>query len=139
MKTIHVLDEVLEINTTLFAINSHVKDYNLCWHINKVLDIELKKQYNAKTAGSFFVCEFGGGSQNPPYLLQGGSQNPPYLLQGGHEIHSGGTCQRDFKSSIQKISNIFRRSAAYLTLSSSFRKLKLIKITDLLHTCITIT
>ena len=59
MKTTHVLDEVLELNTTAFAINSHVKDYNLCWHINKVLDIELKKRYDANAASSFFVCEFG--------------------------------------------------------------------------------
>jgi len=59
MKTIHVLDEVLELDTTAFAINSHVKDYNLCWHINQALDIELKKQYNIKTAGSFFSCELG--------------------------------------------------------------------------------
>ena len=59
MKTTHVLDEVLELNTTALAINSHVKGYNLCWHINKVLGIELKKQYNTKTTGSFFACEFG--------------------------------------------------------------------------------
>ena len=59
MKIIHVLDEVLDLNTTVFAINSHVKDYNLCWHINKVLDIELKKKYNTKIEGSFFACEFG--------------------------------------------------------------------------------
>ena len=59
MKITHVLDEVPDLNTTAFAINSHVKDYNLCWHINKALEIELKKQYNTKTEGSFFVCEFG--------------------------------------------------------------------------------
>ena len=59
MKKTYVLDEVLELNTTAFAINSHVKDYNLCWHVNKALDMELKKQYNSKTEGSFFACEFG--------------------------------------------------------------------------------
>ena len=59
MKTTHVLDEVLDLNTSAFAINSHVKDYNLCWHINKALEIELKKQYNTKTEGSFFAWEFG--------------------------------------------------------------------------------
>ena len=59
MKTTYVLDAVSELNTTVLAINSHVKDYNLCWHINKILGTELKKQYNAKTAGSFFACEFG--------------------------------------------------------------------------------
>ena len=59
MKITHVLDEVLELNTTAFAINSHVKDYHLCWYINKALGIELKKQYNTKTACSFFACELG--------------------------------------------------------------------------------
>ena len=59
MKITHVLDEVLDLNTTAFAINSHVKDYNLCWYINKALDIELKKKYNTKIEGSFFDCEFG--------------------------------------------------------------------------------
>ena len=59
MKKTYVLDEVLELNTTAFAINSHAKDYNLCWYINKALAIELKKQYNANIAGSFFACEFG--------------------------------------------------------------------------------
>ena len=59
MKITHVLDEVLDLNTTAFAVNSHVKDYNLCWHINKVLDIELKKQYNTKTEVSLFASEFG--------------------------------------------------------------------------------
>ena len=59
MKTTYVLDDVFELNTTAIAINSHVKDYNLCWHINKALAIELKKQHNTKTAGSFFACEFG--------------------------------------------------------------------------------
>ena len=59
MKITHVLDEVLDLNTTVFAINSHVKGYNLCWHINKALDIELKKQYNTKTEASLFASEFG--------------------------------------------------------------------------------
>ena len=59
MKTTYVLDDVFELNTTAIAINSHVKDYNLCWHINKALGIELKKKYNTIAAGSFFACEFG--------------------------------------------------------------------------------
>ena len=54
MKITHVLDEVIELNTTVFAINSHVKGYNLCWHINRALAIDLKKQYNTKAAVSFF-------------------------------------------------------------------------------------
>ncbi len=43
MKTIHTLEEVTDLGLTIFAINSHVKSYSLCWHINKALGINLKK------------------------------------------------------------------------------------------------
>ena len=49
MKTIHTLEEVTILDLTVFAINSHVKDYNLCWHINRTLEIDLKKNKGAKT------------------------------------------------------------------------------------------
>ena len=48
MKTIHTLKEVAGIDLTVFGINSHVKDYNLCWHINKILDFDLIKNNGAK-------------------------------------------------------------------------------------------
>ena len=57
MKTTFVLEDVLELNTTAFAINSHVKDYNLCWHINKALGFELKKKQNINVPESFFLFE----------------------------------------------------------------------------------
>ena len=50
MKTVHTLKEVADLDLTVFAINSHVKDYNLCWQINKILDLELKKNKGATTS-----------------------------------------------------------------------------------------
>ena len=47
MKTIHTLEEVTSLDLTIFAINSHIKAYSLCWHINKALGINLKKNKGA--------------------------------------------------------------------------------------------
>ena len=48
MKTTHVLAESIEIDATAFAINSHEKDYKLCWHINKGLSVFFKKEQESK-------------------------------------------------------------------------------------------
>ena len=48
MKTTYVLTESIEIDATAFAINSHEKDYKLCWHINKGLSTFLKKEREPK-------------------------------------------------------------------------------------------
>ena len=37
MKTVHIIEEEIKLDMTVLAINSHVKGYNLCWHINKKL------------------------------------------------------------------------------------------------------
>ena len=50
MKTVHTLKEVTDLDLTVFGINSHVKGYNLCWHINKILAIDLKKNKGTKTS-----------------------------------------------------------------------------------------
>jgi len=47
MRTIHTLEEVTSLDLTIFAINSHIKAYSLCWHINKTLGINLKKNKGA--------------------------------------------------------------------------------------------
>ena len=52
MKTIHTLEEVTDLGLTIFAINSHTKPYSLCWHINKILGFDLKKNKGA------FVSDF---------------------------------------------------------------------------------
>ena len=48
MKTTYVLTESIEIDATAFAINSHEKDYKLCWHINKGLSAFLIKEREPK-------------------------------------------------------------------------------------------
>ena len=48
MKTTYVLAESIEIDATAFAINSHEKDYKLCWHINKGLSVFFKKEQESK-------------------------------------------------------------------------------------------
>ena len=37
MKTVHIIDDEIKLDMTVLAVNSHVKGYNLCWHINKKL------------------------------------------------------------------------------------------------------
>ena len=48
MKTTYVLTESIEIDATALAINSHEKDYKLCWHINKGLSVFFKKEQEPK-------------------------------------------------------------------------------------------
>ena len=35
MKTVHIIEDEIKLDMTVLAVNSHVKGYNLCWHINK--------------------------------------------------------------------------------------------------------
>ena len=37
MKTVHIIEDEIKLDMTVLAVNSHVKGYNLCWHINKKL------------------------------------------------------------------------------------------------------
>ena len=48
MKTTYVLAESIEIDANAFAINSHEKDYKLCWHINKGLSVFFKREQEPK-------------------------------------------------------------------------------------------
>ena len=58
MKTTHILTESIEIDATAFAINSHEKDYKLCWHINKCLLTYLKKEREPKQIDKKIVTIF---------------------------------------------------------------------------------
>jgi len=44
MKTVHIIDDEIKLDMTVLAVNSHVKGYNLCWHINKKLCINFIKK-----------------------------------------------------------------------------------------------
>ena len=43
MKTVHIIEDEIKLDMTVLAINSHVKGYNLCWHINKKLSTNFIK------------------------------------------------------------------------------------------------
>ena len=60
MKTVHIIDDEIKLDMTVLAVNSHVKGYNLCWHINKKLCINfIKKEIfiaeNKETLSAFEV------------------------------------------------------------------------------------
>ena len=44
MKTVHIIDDEIKLDMTVLAVNSHVKGYNMCWHINKKLCINFIKK-----------------------------------------------------------------------------------------------
>ena len=43
MKTVHIIDDEIKLDMTVLAVNSHVKGYSLCWHINKRLSTNFTK------------------------------------------------------------------------------------------------
>ena len=80
MKTIHTLEEVTALDLTVFAINSHVKDYNLCWHINKILNLDLKKKKGAKTNQKEIFSCFEFVDEEQKILLVQNKSKKGYLL-----------------------------------------------------------
>ena len=64
MKTTYVLSRSIEIDATAFGINSHEKDYKLCWHINKGLSTYFKKEREpkqiSKKAFAVFTTKYDG-------------------------------------------------------------------------------
>lgn len=43
MKTVHIIDDEIKLDMTVLAVNSHIKGYSLCWHINKGLSTNFTK------------------------------------------------------------------------------------------------
>ena len=43
MKTVHIIEDEIKLDMTVLAVNSHVKGYKLCWHINKKLNANFIK------------------------------------------------------------------------------------------------
>jgi len=80
MKTVHTLKEVADLDLTVFGINSHVKGYNLCWHINKTLDIELVKKKGAKASEKETFSCFEFMLEEQKILLVQNKSKKGYLL-----------------------------------------------------------
>ena len=120
MKTIHTLEEVTALDLTVFAINSHVKNYNLCWHINKMLNLDLKKKKGAKTnQKEIFSCfEFVGEEQK--ILLAQNKFKKGYLLSKKKKI--------DYFLIFEPSINLDSRKEILLKLSESSKILLIFEI-----------
>ena len=120
MRTIHSLKEVADLNLTVFAINSHVKDYNLCWHINKILNIELVKKKGVKTIEkeTFSCFEFMFEEQKT--LLVQNKSNKGYLLSDKKKI--------DYFLMFEPAINLPNRKEFLLKLSESSKILLIFEI-----------
>ena len=43
MRTKHILETPYELDYIVLGINSHAKEYKLCWSVNKTLQLDLEK------------------------------------------------------------------------------------------------
>ena len=80
MKTVHTLKEVADLDLTVFGINSHVKGYSLCWHINKILELELVKKKSAKAGKKETFSRFEFMLEEQKILLVQNKSKKGYLL-----------------------------------------------------------
>ena len=80
MKIVHTLKEVTNLDLTVFGINSHVKGYSLCWHINKLLKLELVKKKGAKTSEKETFSCFEFMLEEQKTLLVQNKSKKGYLL-----------------------------------------------------------
>ena len=90
MKTTYVLNESIEIDATAFGINSHEKDYKLCWYINKGLSVYFKKEREPKQISkktfTVFTTKYDGRNisltknQNKDGFLMPQKKNIDYFM-----------------------------------------------------------
>ncbi len=61
-------DEVMPV-AQLFGLSSHVRDYRLCWSLNRALDIELQKQKTEPDAEAFVKFRYSNDDSDVCYTL----------------------------------------------------------------------
>ena len=120
MKTIYSLKEVTDLDLTVFAINSHVKDYNLCWHINKALDLNLKKNKGAITNQEEIFSCFESMLEEKKILLVQNKSKKGYLLSEKKKI--------DYFLIFEPAINLGSRKEFLLKLSESSKILLIFEI-----------
>ena len=120
MKIIHTLKEVTALDITVFGINSHVKSYNLCWHINKILAINLKKNKGAKTSEKETFSCFEFMLEEQKILLVQNKSNKGYLLSEKKKI--------DYFLMFEPAINLDNRKEFLLKLSESSKILLIFEI-----------
>ena len=120
MKIVHTLKEVTDLDLTVFGINSHVKGYNLCWHINKILDLELKKNEGAKTNQKEIFSCFNFVNKEQKILLVQNKSKKGYLLSEKKKI--------DYFLMFEPAINLDKRKEFLLKLSESSKILLIFEI-----------
>ena len=120
MKTVHTLKEVADLDLTVFAINCHVKDYNLCWQINKILDLELKKNKGATTNHKEIFSCFEFMLEEQKILLVQNKSKKGFLLSEKKKI--------DYFLMFEPAINIDSRKEFLLKLSKSSKILLIFEI-----------
>ena len=120
MKTIHSLKELATLDLTVFAINSHVKDYNLCWHINKTLGIDLKKNKGATTNYKEIFSCFEFVLEEQKILLVQNKSKKGFLLSEKKKI--------DYFLMFEPAINLDKRKEFLLKLSESSKILLIFEI-----------
>ena len=80
MRETHFLEQVDELEFSVLAINSHIKGYGLCWHINKVLNMNFRRRdsiiFHEKEVFTSFVDSEGGSR----YVLIENKSKKGFLL-----------------------------------------------------------
>ena len=120
MKTIHSLKELATLDLTVFAINSHVKDYNLCWHINKTLGIDLKKNKGATTNYKEIFSCFEFVLEEQKILLVQNKSKKGFLLSEKKKI--------DYFLMFEPAINLYSKKEFLLKLSESSKILLIFEI-----------
>ena len=120
MKTIHSLKDIATLDLTVFAINSHVKDYNLCWQINKTLDIDLKKNKGAITNQKEIFSCFEFMLEEQKILLVQNKSKKGFLLSEKKKI--------DYFLMFEPAINLYSKKEFLLKLSESSKILLIFEI-----------
>ena len=58
MKTRFTLECEEEFDFTVLAINSHIKDYKLCWNVNNSMQLNLQKTYDHNITENLWFSRF---------------------------------------------------------------------------------
>ena len=114
MKTVHIIDDEIKLDMTVLAVNSHVKGYNLCWHINKKLCINfIKKEIfigENKESLSAFEVEYENkkitlvNNRSKKRILVPEKKNVDFFIIVEPEMKN--TAKEEFISKLREISKI---------------------------------
>tara|TARA_A100000164_G_scaffold42773_1_gene32574 strand:+ start:1911 stop:2318 length:408 start_codon:yes stop_codon:yes gene_type:complete len=120
MKIVHTLKEVAPLDLTVFGINSHVKGYSLCWHINKILDLDLIKNKGATTSEKETFSCFEFMLEEQKTLLVQNKSKKGFLLSEKKKI--------DYFLTFEPAINLDKRKEFLLKLSESSKILLIFEI-----------